>query len=199
MRNIDPEVRRTEAAEIARQQEMQRRPPEGAFALGTAIGIGLVILGIISIARPAFAAIASTLVFGWLFIVAGVAQIIYAFLGRNLSQLVWKLLLGILYLGSGALILSNVLAGVVAITLILGITTFAQGALQVIFAFVMRPIPGWTAILVSGILSIILGILIWSQWPAGSGWLLGVWVGISLLTDGIWAIALSSPSGPRRA
>lgn len=197
MRDIDPNVREREAENSAQLRDMQAAQ-SGGSSLGMAIGIGLIILGIVAIARPAFAAIASTLVFGWLFIVAGVAQVIYAFFGRNVGQLVWKLLLGIIYLVAGATILSNVLAGVATITLILGVTTFAQGVLQVIFAFTMRPVPGWTFILGSGILSVILGILIWSEWPADSAWLLGVWVGLSLLSDGLWAIMLSASAEPQR-
>ncbi len=197
MRDIDPKVRERGSTDEARLREIEREQ-SGGSAIGVGIGIGLVILGIVSIARPAFAAIASTLVFGWVFIVAGVAQIIFAFFGRNVRQLVWKLLLGIIYLVAGATILSNVLVGVATITFVLGVTIFAQGVIQVVFAFTMRPIPGWVFVLGSGILSIILGILIWSEWPAGSVWLLGVWVGLSLLSDGLWAIMLSASAEPRR-
>ena len=32
---------------------------------------------------------------------------------------------------------------------------------------------------------IILGILIWSQWPLNAPWILGLWVGFGLLINGI--------------
>ena len=192
MRNTDSDIRSRESIE---SESMAR--PKGS-AIGVAIGVVLVVLGIIAIARPAFATVASTLVFGWLFIIAGVAQALYAFLGGSIGQFVWKLLLGILYVVAGILILSNVLAGALTLTLILGITIFVQGAVQVVSAFAIRPLPRWGALLASGVLGVILGILVWSQWPFNVGWLLGVWVGISLLCDGLWMIALSSLPAPVR-
>ena len=88
--------------------------------------------------------------------------------------------------------ISNVFSGAIALSLILGITIFAQGALQVILAFGIRPARSWGWVLFSGILGIILGILIWSEWPFNAAWLIGLWVGISLLFNGIWMITLHS-------
>lgn len=198
MKPTDSERRETTAREAADRSQIDRSEvatSEGS-ALGIGIGIGLIILGLIAIARPAFATIASTVLFGWLFIIAGIAQIIYAFGGRNVSALVWKLLLGILYLGAGFVILRNILSGAIALTFILGATIFLQGVVRVISAFAVKPAKRWDALLFSGILGIILGIFIWSEWPFNVGWLLGVWVGVSLLSDGIWMIALSSRSAP---
>lgn len=177
MKVTDPEVKHTERT--------------GGSGIGIVVGILLVILGLIAIARPLYATIASTLVFGWLFIFAGIAQIVYAFSSRGAGQLIWKLLLGVLYLGAGIVVLSNVLSGAIALTLILGITIFVQGAIQVILAFAIRPNRNWVWVLVSGILGIILGIFIWSEWPFNAIWLIGLWVGISLLFNGIWMITSS--------
>ena len=181
MRATDPEVR-----------DRERTGGSGAAIV---VGVLMVILGLVAIARPVYATIASTLVFGWLFIFAGIAQIVYAFGSRGAGQIIWKLLLGIFYLGAGIVVLSNILSGAIALTLILGITIFAQGVIQVILAFGIRPARNWVWVLVSGILGIILGIFIWSEWPFNAIWLIGLWVGISLLFNGIWMITL--PSLPR--
>ena len=127
-----------------------------------------------------------------MFIFAGIAQLVYAFGSRGAGQLVWKLLLGVLYLGAGIVVLSNVLSGAITLTLILGITIFVQGVIQVILAFGIRPARNWGLVLFSGILEIILGIFIWSAWPFNADWLIGLWVGISLLFNGFWMIILSS-------
>ncbi|WP_228024594.1 HdeD family acid-resistance protein [cf. Phormidesmis sp. LEGE 11477] len=110
------------------------------------------------------------------------------------GDLRWKLLLGILYLVAGFVILTDILSGVIALTFILGATIFLQGVVRVISAFAIKPASNWGVLLFSGIIGIILGIFIWSEWPFNVGWLLGVWVGVSLLCDGIWMIALSSRS-----
>lgn len=178
MKTTDPEVR--------------DRGRTGGSGTEIVVGVLLVILGLIAIARPLYATIASTVVFGWLFIFAGIAQIVYAFGSKGAGQVIWKVLLGILYLGAGIIVLSNVLGGAIALTLILGITIFAQGVLQTILAFQIRPARSWGWVLFGGILAIILGILLWSQWPFNAPWLIGTWVGIVLLFDGIRMITLAS-------
>lgn len=71
------------------------------------------------------------------------------------------------------------------------------GVLLVILGLVAiaRPVYAtiaWGWVLCSGILEIILGIFIWSEWPFNAAWIIGLWVGISVLFNGIWIITLSS-------
>lgn len=178
MRTTDPEVRERERT--------------GGSGIGIIVGVLLVILGLVAIARPVYATIASTIAFGWVFIFAGIVQFIYAFGSRGAGQFIWKLLLSILYFVAGIVVLSNIFEGAIALTLVLGITIFAQGVFQVILAFGMRPARNWGWVLFSGILGVILGILIWSEWPFNADWVLGLLIGISFLVNGIWMITLSS-------
>ena len=131
-------------------------------AWGIGIGILMIVLGMIAIARPFFASIASALVFGWIFMIAGIVQITYAFGSRKDGHIVWKLIIGVLYVLAGILIAANPLQGVLTLALVLGITIFMQSAIQVVMAFRMRPARNWGWVLLSGILGIILGIFIWS-------------------------------------
>lgn len=162
------------------------------------IAILMIALGIIAIAFPFFATVASTLMFGWIFIFAGIAQIIYAFHSRSAGQVVWKVVLGCLYFLAGIFVVVNPLKGVLAFTLVLGITIFVQGIIQVSIAFQMRrSSPSWGWILVSGIVGIIFGIFIWSNFPFYATWLIGALLGINLLFDGTWMLTLHS--GQQRA
>lgn len=172
--------------------EVRARRRTGGSGTAIAIGVVMVILGLIAIARPLYATIASTLVFGWLFIFAGITQIAHAVGSRGAGQLIWKLLLGVLYVGAGIIVLTNFLSGALALTLILGITLFVRGVIQVILAFDIRPARSWGWVLFGGILEIILGIFIWSEWPFNADWIVGLWVGVGLLVNGIWMIMLSS-------
>ena len=167
------------------------RETGGGSGIGIVVGILLIILGIISIARPIYATIASTVAFGWLFIFAGIVQLAYAFGSRGIGQFIWKLLLGLLYLGAGIVVLSNVFSGAATLTLVLGITLFFQGVLQVLLSFGMRSAGSWVFVLFSGILEIILGIFVWSNWPSDASWLIGLWVGIGLFLNGAWIVILS--------
>jgi uncharacterized membrane protein HdeD (DUF308 family) len=58
-------------------------------------------------------------------------------------------------------------------------------------AFQLRPASNWTWVLFSGIATIILGILIWSQWPFNAPWVLGLLTGISFFSTGIWKVMFS--------
>ena len=157
------------------------------------IAVLMIVLGFVAIAFPFFATVASTLLFGWIFIFAGIAQIVYAFQSRGAGQVVWKLILGLLYLLSGIFVLANPLAGVLAFTLVLGITIFVQGIIQVSLAFQMRRNShNWGWMLVSGIIGIIFGIFVWSNFPFSAAWLIGIFIGTNLLFDGIWMFTLHS-------
>ena len=136
--------------------------------------------------------------FGWVFIFAGIAQIVYAFQSRGAGQVVWKVILGFLYLLAGILVVANPLEGVLTFTLVLGITIFVQGIIQVSIAFQMRRTsPNWAWMLVSGIIGIIFGIFVWSNFPFRAVWMIGILIGTNLLFDGVWMLTLHS--GQRRA
>jgi uncharacterized membrane protein HdeD (DUF308 family) len=158
---------------------------------GVVLGVLIALLGVLAIALPLVATLAVTLLFGWLFIGVGVFQIVYAIQTRQGGQFPWKLIWGLLYLAAGVLILFNPVQGVLTLTLILGVTIFVQSAIQIVMAFQLRPAAHWGWLLFSGILGIILGILIWSNWPYSAVWVLGLWVGINLLVDGITIVVAS--------
>jgi uncharacterized membrane protein HdeD (DUF308 family) len=159
----------------------------------TGIAVFMCILGVFAIIFPFFATIASTFFFGWLFVFSGISQIIYAFHSRRSSHFFWQFVLGILYFLSGIFIVSNILEGVLTITLILGITIFVQGIIQVSIAFkIRRRFSKWVSVLMSGIIGIIFGIFIWSNFPFNALWIIGLLVGVNLLADGIWMLSLYS-------
>ncbi|MCG9890328.1 MAG: DUF308 domain-containing protein [Thermosynechococcaceae cyanobacterium MS004] len=158
-----------------------------------AIAVLMIVLGFIAIIFPFFATIATTLTFGWIFIFAGIAQIVYAFQSKGAGQVVWKLILGFLYFLSGIFVMMNPLEGAFAFTLVLGITIFVQGVIQVSLAFQMRRISSnWGWMLVSGIIGIMFGIFIWSSSPLSAAWLIGILIGTNLLFDGMWMLTLHS-------
>jgi uncharacterized membrane protein HdeD (DUF308 family) len=166
------------------EQDARKIGPGSGWAI--ALGILMIVLGIVAITSPFVASIAIEIVLGWLFIIGGVLQAIYAFQhNRNGTSLALKLILGMLSLFIGILLLTNPLAGVVSLTLAIGIFFFVDGVFRVILAFQLKPSFRWGWVLVSGILMIILGILIWSQWPFNAVWVLGLLVGVGLLANGI--------------
>ncbi|MBE9043564.1 DUF308 domain-containing protein [Pleurocapsales cyanobacterium LEGE 10410] len=156
-------------------------------------GIIMLVLGMIAVISPWFlASIAVVLMFAWLLIIAGIAQAVHAFKSSSAGGILLKLLLSIISLLAGIVLLIYPLAGMVSLTLVLGIFIFLDGVLRVIQAFQLRPMPKWGWILFNGILSIILGILIWSQWPFDALWILGLFMGISLILNGVEVITFAT-------
>ena len=158
------------------------------------MGIIMLVLGIIALIGPWFlASLAVEFMFTWLFIISGIVQAAYAFKSSSAGGILLKLLLSIISLIAGILLLVYPLIGVLTLTLVLGVYIFLDGVLRVIQAFQVRPMPKWGWVLFNGIASIILGILIWSQWPFDAVWILGLFVGISLVFNGIEVITFSTP------
>ena len=163
-----------------------RRELKSELRWAIALGILIIILGVIALIEPLFAGIAVTIFVGLIFLLYGIFHLIYAFYTRKLGAgwFVMQVLLGILYLIAGGVLLKTPMEGLVTLTLIAGILIFIDGVIQVINAFDMKPLYGWGWSVFSGILGIILGILIWSNWPGSSEWVLGILVGVNLITNG---------------
>ena len=157
------------------------------------LGIIIVALGMIAVIVPLFvASVAIELIFAWLFLINGIVQAVYAFMSDEKIFLL-PLTLSLLSIITVIVLLIYPLTGMFTLTLILGVFIFLDGALQVIQAFQLRPLPKWGWVLVNGISNIILGIFIWSQWPFEAVWILGLFVGISLIFNGMTIITLSTP------
>ncbi len=67
-----------------------------------------------------------------------------------------------------------------------------EGIWKVIASFRYRPATGWLWLLISGVISLVLGWLIWMQWPISGMWAVGVLVGVNLLSTGIALVSLAS-------
>lgn len=155
------------------------------------IGILLIILGIAAIALPSVSTIFAETWFALILISAGAAKLVYAFQSRDQGGFVWKLLLSILYVATGVMLVASPLRGILTLTLLLGSFLLAEGVFELILAFRLRGQQNWTSVLVNGIITLLLGAMIWFQWPFDAPWLIGTLVGVSVLFTGISRVMLS--------
>ena len=137
------------------------------------------------------ATLAVDIVLGFVLIIGGVISIIGAFFSGNWKRLLLILLSGILYLVVGVLLLKNPMKGVLTLTLLLAAFLLVEGFFKIIHAFQMKPAPNWVWLLVSGIASVILGIMIWGEFPESSTFIIGLLVGIYFLINGITMVMFS--------
>jgi len=151
------------------------------------LGIVTVILGVLSMMAPLMAGIAVALSVGILLIAAGIMRTIFAFKCKSWGKGILVFLLGLLTLLVGFYMVSRPGAALVTLTLFLAAYFVVDGIFEIIEAFDLKPIKGWGWMLFGGIVSILLGIMIWRQWPVSGAWAVGILFGIKLVFAG-WAM-----------
>lgn len=156
-----------------------------------AVSLLMILAGVLAIGLPVAAGIAVNLVVAWLLGFCGVAHLVFGWHIRGIGGVIWQILLGALYIGIGAYLLTHPVAGLVTLTLALAIYLFAEGLLELILSFRVRPRQGWGWLLLDGIVTLILAIMIWRTWPASTEWVIGTLVGISMIFSGATRLMLS--------
>lgn len=155
------------------------------------IGILLIVLGIAAIAVPNVSTIVAETWIALILISAGAAKLVYSFQTRQQGGFIWKLLLSILYIATGVMLFVYPLTGVLTLTLLVGSFLLTEGVFNLILAFQLRPQENWPWVLVDGIITLVLGAMIWFQWPFNAPWLIGTLVGVSVLFTGFSRVMLS--------
>ena len=154
-------------------------------------GILLIILGILAVSSPLIAAVAVNIVLSWLIVVAGVVHLITAFHTERAGGLFWRTLVGLAYIFFGIYLISRPAVGVLSLTLVLATLLVIAGIFDIVQFFQVRSRArsGW--ILADGIISVLLGLLIYAHWPSSSFWALGTLVGVGMIVSGVTRVMLS--------
>ncbi|AFY31293.1 HdeD family acid-resistance protein [Calothrix sp. PCC 7507] len=155
------------------------------------IGVLLTILGIIAIALPTISTIFAETWLALILISSGFAKLVYATQTRDKGGFVWKLLLSGLYIATGVMLFVYPQTGILTLTLLLGSFLLTEGVFELFLAFKLRPQQNWTWVLGDGVITLVLGAMIWFQWPFNAPWLIGTLVGVSVLFTGISRVMLS--------
>lgn len=156
-----------------------------------AAGVSLVILGALGLLMTGALSIASAIWFGAMVLVAGIVLVADAVRHGGWRSRILHGLIGLLYIAVGIITFSNPLAATASLTLFVGAALFATGILRIVIAFQTRPNASWSMILVSGLLSLVLGVMILVRWPASSLWVLGTFLAIELIFQGVATIMLA--------
>jgi uncharacterized membrane protein HdeD (DUF308 family) len=159
-----------------------------------ALGILFIVGGVFAFAAPFLAGIVVATVVGVVIAIAGIAQIIHAWRMQSWGGFVWQLIIGIVLLVGGISIYLDPVSGVITLTLLAAVMFVVKGIFQIILGFRLRPHDGWGWIVASGVIALIVGVLIYIQWPMSAGYAIGTLAGISLAFTG-WsyvAIALAA-------
>ena len=152
-----------------------------------ALGVAMVVFGTIAISWACLATITvtATWLFGFLLLAGGITEIINSFRGGRWSGMLVHLLIGMLYTVVGFMIIEQPEDSAIQLTLIIAFFLIIGGIFRIVFALSER-FTGWPWVLLNGGVTLMLGLMIYKQWPDSGLWVIGLFVGIEMIFNG-WA------------
>jgi uncharacterized membrane protein HdeD (DUF308 family) len=148
------------------------------------LGIVLIALGVGAVLTPVVAGSALVIVIGLILLIAGIVPIVRELKAEASMEKAVGLTLGIITALTGIAVIGHPLFGLAFLTLLLVIYFVAEGVSKIVASFRYKAAAGWKWLLASGVLSLVLGLLIWKQWPVSGLWAVGALVGVNLLGTG---------------
>lgn len=155
-----------------------------------ALGVLLVLLGASVITSSFYATIFSVILLGAFLIAGGVIQIIQAFLAKKWSGLLLSLLLGVLYLVTGVFCVAKPGIAAISITFWIAAFCFIAGLFKMLTALILR-FDQWGWVFFNGLVTFLLGAMIFADWPVSGLWVIGLFVGVDMILTG-WSWILLS-------
>ncbi|ODR95669.1 hypothetical protein AUC70_01920 [Methyloceanibacter stevinii] len=147
-------------------------------------GVLLVVAGVLAIISPIFASVAIVSLLGWVLIISGVLQAVGLIGATNVPHFWLQLISAVLAVLIGVLLLRSPESGLLVMTMLLIVYFMVEGIAKVIFALTIRPFPNWGWVLASGVVGIVLAFVLWANMPLTASWVLGLMLGILLVSEG---------------
>lgn len=152
------------------------------------LGLFLVAVGVFGLIASGLLTLASVLLIGWMLLLTGGVVAIDAFWVHRWSGFFVQLAFGILNVVVGGLLVTRPVAGALALTLLLGASLFVQGIFRLAVAITAN-IEGKAWLVISALASLLLGLMIWAEWPASGVWVIGLFAAIDLIFYGWWLVS----------
>jgi len=153
------------------------------------VGVCLMLLGVAAICLSAVIALTVEILVGWVLLFAGIAQTIHAVGTGNWRAFLPAISYAMIYFLAGMMMLTFPIGGVLTLTLLLAAFFIVAGLFKIGLSLQLRPAPNWGWMTLSGCMAILLGALIWTQWPSTARWAIGLLVGIDMILTG-WSMTM---------
>jgi uncharacterized membrane protein HdeD (DUF308 family) len=155
------------------------------------LSVLLIVCGILAILLPVEMSLGVVIVISWLLMISGIVQVIQAIRGKTAGSRTWTGIIGVIYFSMGLFLRLDPGIGIAALTLAVIAFFIAQGVIDILTYFRLRKAgaSGW--MLFEGLITLILGLMIWRHWPSGSLWVIGTLVGINMIISGITRLMLA--------
>ena len=155
-------------------------------------GVGLVILGALAVWAPEMTGMTVSVIVGVVLIVGGVLRTTFAWMATGWGSLFLRAAVGILTVIAGGYMIMQPDVGSQALAIVLVFYLFADGITSLIFAVRLPPAAGGAWMMLGAIASLVIGVLMWMQWPVAGELAVGVLIGIKLILDGVTLIGVGS-------
>jgi uncharacterized membrane protein HdeD (DUF308 family) len=156
------------------------------------LGVGLVILGALAVWAPQVTGMTVSVVVGVVLILGGIMRTAFAWLSPGWGSLFMKMLVGIVTMIAGGYMIAKPEVGSQALAVVLVFYLFVDGITTLIIATRLPPAAGGAWMMIGAIASLLIGVLMWMQWPASGEFAVGVLIGIKLILDGVTLIGVGS-------
>ena len=155
-----------------------------------ALGVVYAIAGLIALGSVVFATVVTVFVVGIMMLISGFAEVINAFQVKTWGKFLFWFLLGLLYMIAGLLTFENPLLAAAVLTLFLGWFLIASGVMRIVLGFSMQEGMPWIGVVLSGVITFLLGVIIVIHWPVSGLYILGLFLAFDLIIAGASWIAL---------
>ena len=162
-------------------------------AAGVSVGLAVVqiILGLLAVILPFASGIGISILMAWIIVFSGFAYFAYAFAARGAGAVIWRMLIGIVYIIGGGYLAFHPRLALASFTLAVAAILLFEGIMEIVVFFQFRALQGSWWILIDGIVTLFLSYLIWRPWPLSSAWAIGTLVGINLMVSGLTWLMVS--------
>lgn len=155
------------------------------------VGLLSIAAGVVALANPFAATLTAELIAGYMFLAIGVLTLISAFQDQGWGARIWALLLGVLITVFGFNLVTKPLEGIVQLTLIVAALMMIMGIFRIVIALTPMAAGARVFLIVAGLVSILLSIMIFANFPWSSVVVLGIFLAIELISNGISMVFLA--------
>ncbi|MDQ0317322.1 HdeD family acid-resistance protein [Amorphus orientalis] len=157
-----------------------------------ALGILMVVLGMIGLGMTYWLTLATVIWFAALAFIGGIAQIFDAFKHKGWKSTAWHILVGVIYIAAAAVLVADPAGAAGILTLFIAAALIVVGVMRIVMAFQVKGGGlAWLWLGLAGAVSILLGGMIFAEWPISGLWVIGLFVAIDLIFHGAALISIA--------
>ncbi|PID36172.1 MAG: hypothetical protein CR993_06535 [Rhodobacterales bacterium] len=154
-------------------------------------GVLSLVGGVLALANPFAATLAAEQLIGWMFLFVGMLTLVSAFADRGWGGRLLAILFGVVMLLLGVGLVANPLAGMLSLTYFAAMVMVVIGILRLVLAFQLGIASARWVLILSAVISLALGVMIFANWPQSATVVLGVFLAVELISNGISLIMLA--------